>query len=116
MKKWFNSGRKGSFDYRFTGKETKKLCHKFMYLVAALESEGDSPETQMRLCAIAHCALELRGAVSLFSRVHIQERDLIQLENHCLRFFNVVSHNASQCEPHCLDNRLCCPISHSNFI
>ena len=69
MKKWFNSGRKGGFDYRFTGKETKKLCHKFMYLVAALESEDDSPETQMRLCAIAHCALELRGAVSLFSRV-----------------------------------------------
>ena len=91
VKKWFNSGRKGSFDYRFTGKETKKLCHKFMYLVAALESEGDSPEIQMRLCAIAHCALELRGAVSLFSRVNIQERDLIELENHCLRFFNAVS-------------------------
>ena len=91
VKKWFNSGRKGSFDYRFTGKETKKLCHKFMYLLAALESEGDSPEIQMRLCAIAHCALELRGAVSLFSRVNIQERDLIELENHCLRFFNAVS-------------------------
>ena len=86
-----------------------------MYLVAALESEGDSPETQMRLCAIAHCALELRGAVSLFSRVHIQERDLIQLENLCLRFFNVVS-TMLDSEPHCLDNRLCCPISHSNFI
>ena len=91
VKKWFNSGRKGSFDYRFTGKETEKLCHKFMYLVAALESEGDSPEIQMRLCAIAHCALELRGAVSLFSRVNIQERDLIELEDHCLRFFNAVS-------------------------
>ena len=91
VKKWFNSGRKGSFDYRFTGKETEKLCHKFMYLVAALESEGDSPEIQMRLCAIAHCALELRGAVSLFSRVNIQERDLIELEDHCLRFVNAVS-------------------------
>lgn len=62
-----------------------------VYIVAALESEGDSPETQMGLCAIAHCVLELRSAVSLFSRVNIQERDLIELENHCLRFFNIVS-------------------------
>lgn len=71
--------------------KTLRNCHKFMYLVVALESEGDSPETQMRLRAIAHCALELRSAMSLFSRVNIQERDLIELENHCLRFFNVVS-------------------------
>lgn len=41
VKKWFNSGRKGSFDYRFIGKEIKKLCYKFMYLVVVLESEGD---------------------------------------------------------------------------
>ena len=27
VKKWFNSGRKGSFDYRFTGKETKKQVY-----------------------------------------------------------------------------------------
>ena len=64
--KWFNSGRKNSFDYRFTGKQSKKLSHKFMYLVSALESDDDPPETKMRLCAIANCALELRGTVSLF--------------------------------------------------
>ncbi|KAL9976379.1 hypothetical protein ACROYT_G013676 [Oculina patagonica] len=76
--KWFNSGRKNSFDYRFTGKESKKLSHKFMYLVSALENDDDPPETKMRLCAIANCALELRGAVSLFSRVNIDGEDLMQ--------------------------------------
>ena len=89
--KWFNSGRKNSFDYRFTGKESKKLSHKFMYLVSALESDDDPPETKMRLCAIANCALELRGAVSLFSRVNIDGEDLMALKGHCQRFFNVVS-------------------------
>jgi len=89
--KWFKSGRKNSFDYRFTGKESKKLSHKFMYLVSALESDDDPPETKMRLCAIANCTLELRGAVSLFSRVNIDGEDLMALKGHCQRFFNVFS-------------------------
>ena len=38
---------------------------------------------------IANCALKLRGAMSLFRRVNI--RNLIELENHCQMFLNVVS-------------------------
>lgn len=37
-----------------------------MYLVSALESDDDPPETKMRLCAIANCALELRGCSFTF--------------------------------------------------
>lgn len=62
-----------------------------MYLVSVLESDDNPPETKMRLCAIANCALELRGAVSLFSRVSIAGEDLMALKGHCQRFFNVVS-------------------------
>ena len=32
VRKWVNSGRKGSFDYRFTGKESKLLSNHFMKL------------------------------------------------------------------------------------
>ena len=91
VKKWFNSGRKGNFEYRFTGKESKKFSHKFMYLVAALESEDDTPDTQMRLYAVAYCTLELRGAASLFSRAIVTKKDVTELQEHCQRFFNVVS-------------------------
>ena len=61
-----------------------------MYLVAALESD-DTPDSQMRLYAIAYCALELRGAVSLFSRAIVTKKDVTELQKHCQRFFNVVS-------------------------
>lgn len=33
---------------------------------SALESDDDPPETKMRLCAIANCALELRGQFPFF--------------------------------------------------
>ena len=39
VKKWFEQGRNGPFNYRFTGKETKILCHKFMHLLKAVGNE-----------------------------------------------------------------------------
>ena len=38
-KTWFSEGRKSSFSYRFTGKETKIFCHKFVCILRALSSE-----------------------------------------------------------------------------
>ena len=33
IKKWLKEGRKKKFEYRFTGRETKCFCHKFMFLI-----------------------------------------------------------------------------------
>ena len=33
LTQWFKDGRKGSFSYRFTGKETKVFCNKFMFVI-----------------------------------------------------------------------------------
>ena len=43
VKKWISQGKKGCLSYRFTGKETKLLCQKFMCLVKAISSEQDTP-------------------------------------------------------------------------
>ena len=68
--KWFNSGRKNSFDYRFTGKESKKLSLKFMYLVSALESDDDPPETKIRLRNCKLCFRAEGGSFTFFKGKH----------------------------------------------
>jgi len=81
--KWFNSDQKNSFDYRFTGKETKKLFgfREWWW------STWNQNET---LCNCKLC-FRTEGEVSLFSRVNIDGEDLMALKGHCQTFFNVVS-------------------------
>jgi len=38
-------------------------------LVDAISSDSDPPETKLRIATLAYCGLQLRDAVSLFSRV-----------------------------------------------
>lgn len=88
IKTWFGEGRKTSFAYRFTGKETKNFCRKFMFVLQALSNPADSPETQLRLASIAFCCIQLRDAVSYFSRVNITQVEVEKCKNACLHFFN----------------------------
>lgn len=88
VKKWFTEGRKKTFDYRFTGKETKKMCRKFMFLVDSISVESDPPETKLKFATLAYCGLQLRDAVSLSSRVDITECDVAKLKKACQNFFN----------------------------
>jgi hypothetical protein len=88
VKKWFSEGRKRSFAYRFTGKETKIFCHKFMFLIACLRNDSDSPETKLRLAAIAYCCLQLRDAISYFSRVNIDQAGIDRCKKACQYFYN----------------------------
>ena len=53
----FRDGRKNAFSYRFTGKETKVFCHKFMFIIQCLNHAADSPS--LRLAALAFCCLQL---------------------------------------------------------
>ena len=49
IKKWLKEGRKKKFEYRFTGKETKCFCHKFMFLFDSLRRENDMGPESLRL-------------------------------------------------------------------
>ena len=88
---WFRNGRAKSFDYRFTGKESKLLCHNFMRLINCLTSPDDSQEAKLRLATLAFCCVELRDAVSMFSRVVVNKEVLDELKTCCRQFFNAVS-------------------------
>ena len=49
IKKWLKEGRKKKLEYRFTGKETKCFCHKFMFLFDSLRRENDMGPESLRL-------------------------------------------------------------------
>ena len=42
--RWFDEskGNEKSFDYRFTGQESRRFLHNFMYMISAIEGENDS--------------------------------------------------------------------------
>lgn len=88
IRTWFNEGRKGPFSYRFTGKETRIFCHKFMFVLHALSQATDPPETKLKIASIAFCCLQLRDAISYFSRVDITLAELEQCKKACLYLFN----------------------------
>ena len=90
--KWFKGGRQQRFDYRFTGKDSRLLSHNFMSLVHSLSMPGDSLQAQLRLVTLAFCCIQLRDAVSLFSRIIVENvSEIDHLTKCCLRFFNAVS-------------------------
>lgn len=91
IKKWFTEGRKKYFDPRFTGKETKKMCHKYMLLPDSVSRESDPPETKLKIATLVNCGLQLRDAVSLFSRVKMRESEVAKLKIACENFFNANS-------------------------
>ena len=91
VKKWFSQGRKGPLSYRFTGKETKKMCHKFMHIVKAVSCESDSPLQMLKASTFAFIGLQLRDATSRFSRVSIDSTVLQEIKDSCRKYFNACS-------------------------
>ena len=92
VKKWFNQGsRNGPMNYRFTGKETKLLCHKYMHLLKAISCNHDNPSDSLHIVVLAFVGLQLRNATSRFSRVIINECILHELKDCCKKYFNAYS-------------------------
>ena len=85
--RWFKDGRKNAFSYRFTGKETRVFCHKFMFIIQCLNHAADSPS--LRLAALAFCCVQLRDAISYFSRVEITEHEVKQCQHACQLFYSI---------------------------
>ena len=80
--RWFKDGQKNAFSYRFTGKETKVFCHKFMFIIQCLNHAADSPS--LKLAALAFCCV-----ISYFSRVEITEHEVKQCQQACQHFYNI---------------------------
>jgi hypothetical protein len=88
--KWFNESRSEGkrFDYRFTGKDSRAFLHGFMLLIAAVEpSARPGSKEQYTFHVLAYLCLTLRGCVSLFSRVDINDDQLVDLERDCRTYF-----------------------------
>ena len=73
---WFNEGRKSKFSYRFTGKESRIFCHKFMFLLQALYQAVDPPETKVRI------------ATMLSAAYNITQEEVNKCKNACQLLFN----------------------------
>ena len=91
VKKWCAQGRKGNLSYCFTGKETKIMCHKFMHLLQAISFPNDTPVQQLQICSFAFIGLQLRDAISRFSRVSVTQGEVQELSESCRKYFTASS-------------------------
>ena len=86
--RWYNDNANTqgkTFDYRFTGKDSRMFLHNFMFLIDVLEDGASSKAAQL-LHVHAYTCLCLRNAVSLFSRVNITDEEVLELKQHCTNY------------------------------
>ncbi|CAH3167592.1 unnamed protein product, partial [Porites evermanni] len=93
VRKWFADGREKNkdLDYRFTGKESRLFCHNFMSIVKNLRMDSDQRSHTFQLHVFAHIAINLRDAVSLFSRVSISNEQVLSLQQFCSNYYRTTS-------------------------
>ena len=87
--RWYDDNAKTdarTFNYRFTGKDSRMFLHNFMFLINVLEN-GASGKAAELLHVHAYLCLCLRNAVSLFSRVNITDEQILELKQHCTNFY-----------------------------
>ena len=87
--KWFDDTKANgkSFDYRFTGKDSRLFLLHFMSLIAAVESRAIACRETTILHVIAYICLCLRDCVSLFSRLAISDEEVSELKTLCTNYF-----------------------------
>ena len=91
VKKWYDEtqGKGQDLQYRFTGKDSRLLCHNFMRLIKWLSSEKDSDHQRRTVLIFAYLGLRLRECVSLFSRFDITVEQLTQLSVVAREYYRV---------------------------
>lgn len=82
-------GKGKDLQYRFTGKDSRLLCHNFMRLIRWLSGENDSEHQRTTLLVLAYLGLRLRDCVSLFSRFEISIEQLDQLSVAACEYYRV---------------------------
>ena len=91
VKKWYDEtqGKGQDLQYRFTGKDSRLLCHNFMRLIKWLNSEKDSEDQRRTVLILAYLGLRLRDCVSLFCRFDITVEQLTQLSVVAREYYRV---------------------------
>ena len=92
--RWFNEKRKTGvdFSYRFTGLESKHFAWYFAYPIKILLTIPKlSKGTHLKLHTLQYTAINLRDAISIYTRVNVDENDLQALKTLCQNFFIAVS-------------------------
>ncbi|KXJ10774.1 hypothetical protein AC249_AIPGENE5510 [Exaiptasia diaphana] len=87
--KWFEDSKGAStvtFDYRFTGKDSRQFLFNFMYLIELLEEGTTGKPYRLRIFGLALICYYLRNAVSLFTRVHITDEQVSDLKQLCSKY------------------------------
>jgi hypothetical protein len=88
--KWFDesNGAGKTFDYRFTGKDSRRFLQNFMFLIDAMRPFlKDGTSTCLKFHVIAYMCLLLRDCVSAFTRIHITNEEIDELEKKCRDYY-----------------------------
>ena len=93
VRKWFADGREKNkdLDYRFTGKESRLFCHHFMSIVQNLKMDSDQRSHTLKLHVFAFTAINLRDAVSFFSRVSLSNEQVLSLQQFCSNYYRATA-------------------------
>ena len=92
--RWFREGRKtgAPFHFRFTGEETRLMCNGFCKLVHVVLGNEKCNYADLKVFVLSFMAVNLRDAVSVFSRITDMEEVLVaKLNKYCVNFFNAAS-------------------------
>lgn len=86
--KWFDDTKANgkSFDYCFTGKDSRLFLLHFMSLIAAVESRA-SAGRETTILHLLHTFVFVLGTVSLFSRLAISDEEVSELKTLCTNYF-----------------------------
>lgn len=87
--KWFDeTGANGkSFEYRFTGKQSRLFLLHFMKLISHIEPISEPGRQKTILHVLAYICLLLRDCVSMFSRLNISNDEIKKLTSLCGDYF-----------------------------
>ena len=89
LQKWVDDGIKNSFEFRFTGKESKCFSHHYMKLVVSLQCQDDDQLHNLRLHVLAYVSMQLNTLFlgNTSRRLHGQpENKLSEPLQYCVTF------------------------------
>ena len=88
--RWFDESKRVGriFDHRFTGKDSRCFLQNFMFLINAMRPFlNDGTSTCFKFHVLAYACLLLRDSVSAFTRIHITNEQIDELEKKCRDYF-----------------------------
>ena len=82
--RWFDEGKGNpkAFSYRFTGEESRRFLHNFMFLIKAMKGERDPQPVEFKLHVFAFTCLSLQMLSHFFVDCKLRKNSLMILRKH----------------------------------